>query len=661
MKPRPEGKRRGRAFILIFLLLLIFAAVGFRSVQLQIIQGQKLNQFARKQHQKSLPLLPKRGTIYSRNLKELSVTLEVDSLYAMPEKMEKPKEVAERLARLVSLDQKELEQKLMNGKSFVWIKRWLSEEAASAVRGSPLEGLDFAKEGKRFYPYGSLAGQVLGFAGLDGQGLEGIELFYEKELQGSPGALLAERDARGRTMFPQGIKMVGGARGRDLVLTLDETLQHIAEKELAQGVAKSQAQGGTAIIMDPKSGEILALANYPEFNPNLFEKYPSARWRNRAITDLFEPGSTLKVFTVAAALEEGVFRPEDVIYTEKGKFRLGTKIIHDVHPYGWLSVRDVVKVSSNIGAAKIGLALGRDLQYSYMKKFGLFELTGIDIKGEGSGLNQALENWSRLTVATVSFGQGISVTPIQLANAYASLANGGLLMRPYLLKKILDKDGQVIKENRPQILRQVMGSETAKVIREMLTSATGAEGTGKQAEVLGYQVAGKTGTAQKPSDGGRGYAQGKYMASFVGWVPAHDPRLLILVVIDEPKGVKYGGVVAAPVFRNVASQALAYLRVEPDHVVELKLKPKLVAHGSGPEAESLSPPPSFSEEENGEMVMPNFHRLTMRQALKLAQAKRMELKAQGSGVAVSQDPEAGEPLRAGQIPVVRFSPPSRPN
>lgn len=606
-------------------------------------------------------MVPKRGTIYSRNLKELAVTLEVDSLYAIPDKMEKPEQAAEKLARLVSLNEKEVARKLMSGKSFVWIKRWLPEETASVLRTSPIPGLDFAKEGKRFYPYSSLAGQVLGFAGLDGQGLEGIELFYEKEIQGSPGALLAEQDAKGRTMFPDGLKIVGGISGHDLVLTLDENLQHMAEKELAAGVAKSQAKGGAAIIMDPKTGEILAMANHPEFDPNLFGKYQSSQWRNRAITDLFESGSTFKPFTVAAALEEGVFKPEDMIYTEGGKFRLGTKIIHDVHPYGWLSVRDVVKVSSNIGAAKIGLALGRDLQYGYLKKFGIFEPTGIDIKGEGSGLNQALASWSRLTVATVSFGQGIALTPLQLANAYASLANGGFLMRPYLLKKILDKDGQVIKENRPQVVRQVISSETAKVIRDVLTAATSAEGTGRQAEVQGYEVAGKTGTAQKPSTSGRGYAEGKYMASFVGWVPAHDPKLLILVVIDEPKGVKYGGVVAAPVFRNVASQALAYLRVEPDKIEELNVRTKFVAQGPGAGLEPVSHPVSFSQEENGEMVMPNFHRLTMRQVIKLAQAKGLEVNAQGNGLAVSQDPEAGAPLKPGQIPVVKFSPLSRPN
>ena len=643
--------RRGRVIFIGGLLIFALLAVAVRVLQLQMLNGKQLTRLAYKQHRLALPIIPKRGTIYSSNMKELAITLEVDSLYAVPARMEDLEDTAGRLARLLDLDERKLTAKLLNGNSFVWIKRWLEEDEGEAIRRVSLEGVDFVKEGKRFYPHQELAGQVLGFAGLDGVGLEGVELSYDKEIRGRPGMLVAERDARGRAILPLGSKVGGEVPGHDIVLTIDENLQYIAEGELAKGVLAASAKGGSVIIMEPGTGEILAMANYPPFNPNHFWRYSPSRWRNRALTDPLEPGSTLKVFTLASALEEGIIKPDDMIYTENGRYAVSGRFIHDTQPHGWLKVSEVVKYSSNIGAAKIGLALGRERLYRYMERFGLFEPTGIDLKGEGGGLHQPLRNWSRLTTATVSFGQGIAVTPLQLANAYVALANGGLLMRPYVVKRVIDEEGRIIRENRPRVLRRVISEKTAETLADMLIGVTEAEGTGRQAALFGYEVAGKTGTAQKPSQSRRGYMEGKFVASFAGWVPARDPKLLILVVIDEPQGVRYGGVVAAPVFKAVASRALAYLRVAPDG---------LPYEGEAERGKGEEPAPEYlANPLEGINLVPDFRGMSLRKALKLARARGIKIRVEGSGVAVWQECEPGSPLKDEEECLVRFSSPSR--
>lgn len=657
MKPLRQTRKRGRALFLAVFLLAFLGAIGARAVQLQLIQRERFYQIAEKQHRKDIPLVPKRGTIYSRNMKELAVTLEVDSLYAIPDKVDAPLEMGQQLARLVSVDEKKLVDRLSVNKSFVWVKRWLEDGEAAQAKSLFPGSVDIIKEGRRFYPYEELAGQILGFAGLDGQGLEGLEKSYDELLKGVPGTFLAEQDARGRVMMPKGLKIAGDVPGYDLVLTLDETLQYLAEKELNRGVAAARAKGGTVIIMEPTTGEVLALATWPAFNPNYFSRYTPSTWRIRAVTDPFEPGSTLKIFTVAAALEEGVFKREDMIYTEQGKFSLGNKVIHDVHPYGWLSLEEVVRVSSNIGAAKVGMGLGPERLYAYMKKFGFFEPSAVELKGEQAGLHQPAKSWSRLTVATVSFGQGIAVTPLQLANGYAALANGGLLMKPHLVKKVLDKNGRIIKETQPQTIRQVISEKTADIVQAMLSGATGTGGTGRQADIIGYQVAGKTGTAQKPSLNGRGYAPGKYTASFVGWVPASHPKFLILVVIDEPAGVKYGGVVAAPVFKAIAAQALAYLRVPPDRPEELPSRDKMAR--AEREVEYLPDLSLFSLPGEKGSTMPDFKGMSLRQALALASARGINIMIEGSGLAVEQTPEGGAGLKPEEVARVKFLPPSR--
>ena len=346
--------------------------------------------------------------------------------------------------------------------------------------------------------------------------------------------------------------------GNSVVLTIDKTIQYTAEKELAVAVRKSGAKGGTAIVMDPKSGEVLAMANYPQFNPNDLSSTSQAALKNRAIVDTYEPGSTFKVFLLAAALEEGVVKPGDKFNCENGSMELAGKVIHDTHKHGALTVREIMKFSSNIGSAKIAAKLGKERFYDYITSFGFGSPTGIELNGEGSGILRSMKTWSNLELATLSFGQGVSATPIQLTTAFSAIANGGYLMKPYLVKDILDRDGKVIKSNQPQIVKKVISGDTASKVTEMLRDVVAEGGTGTEAALNGYDVAGKTGTAQKVS-GGRGYRENKHVASFIGFVPAESPELVVLVAIDEPEGIQYGGIVAAPAFRAISETSLRYL------------------------------------------------------------------------------------------------------
>ncbi|MBM2839267.1 MAG: ftsI, partial [Deltaproteobacteria bacterium] len=489
---------------------------------------------------------------------ELAVTVEVDSIYAEPDSIDTPKLAAKRLASLLSLSRKELEDNLSSSKSFVWLARKVTPSTIERVKSLNIRGIGFVKENRRFYPNGELASHVVGFSGIDGTGLGGIELAHDAQIKGKTGLVRAERDALGERTLPMDFGFEDSLAGNSVVLTIDKTIQYTAEKELAEAVRKSGAKGGTAIVMDPKSGEVLAMANYPQFNPNDLSSTYQAALKNSAIVDTYEPGSTFKVFLLAAALEEGVVTPEEKFNCEKGSLELAGKKITDTHKHGSLTVKEIMKFSSNIGSAKIGGKLGKERFYDYITSFGFGSPTGIELKGEGRGILRSMKTWSKLELATISFGQGISVTPIQMVTAFSAIANGGYLMKPYLVKDILDRDGKVIKSNQPQIVKKVISGETASKVTEMLRDVVNEGGTGIEAALTGYDVAGKTGTAQKVS-GGRGYTENKHVASFIGFVPAESPELVVLVAIDEPEGIQYGGIVAAPAFKAIAETSLRYL------------------------------------------------------------------------------------------------------
>jgi cell division protein FtsI (penicillin-binding protein 3) len=639
----------GIAFVVIFGLLVA------KAFQLQVLGQEKWQKRAELQHQRIIPLIPERGTIYDRNGEELAISLEVDSVFVEARKISDPAQTARALARVLGLPQNSISSKIQSSRNFAWIKRQVSPRESEAVRALALEGVGTIKEHRRFYPNAEIAAQIVGFTGLDPDGLEGLELKYNNLLLGQGGFLVTERDALGRGMGSGGAVVRQGQGGHHLHLTVDRNLQYIAEKELAQGVAKARAKGGTVVILDPHSGEVLAMASNPDFNPNAFQKYKPAQWRNRALSDAFEPGSTFKIFLMAAALNENIIRTTDRIYCEKGSFRVGGRTIHDIRPHETLSVPEILKVSSNIGSAKIGKALSRDRYHRYITAFGFGAPTGIELPGEAVGMVRRPAEWFEIDLAAISFGQGVSVTPLQLAVATAAIANGGRLMSPYLVERVVDPAGRVVERRTPQTVRQVISQETARQVREMMVYSLGEGSSGSRANIPGFRAGGKTGTAQKVDRVTGGYSADKRLASFVGFAPAEDPRLVILVMIDEPQGQVFGGLVAAPVFASIAGQALRHLQVRPTLPIDQEVLPPapVVAEGGGQTFAGGMPQPGEGAEVQAQM--PDLLGMSYRQVLQTMERTGLNLKLNGSGRVVEQFPASGRPIPYGTEAWVRFA------
>ena len=476
---------------------------------------------------------------------------------------------------------------------------------------------------------------MIGFVGRDSEGLEGLELHYNGYIRGETGSSVAERDALGRRVLVQGVGGLQIPPGGDIHLTLDTSIQHLAEKELEATISKYRAKAGTAIVVEPFTGEVLALANYPSFNPNNFSKQSSQQKRNRAIADSFEPGSTFKTILAAAALEEGVVGKDDLFYCEMGKYAYAGKLIHDTHPYGWLPFSKILQVSSNIGFTKVAEKLKRERYFKYIEKFGFGQVTGIDVPGEVPGLLRKPESWSAIDLATHAFGQGISATPMQMVMAYAAIANGGFLMRPYLVRRVVGSKGEVLLENQPHVVRRVVSEKTSRLLASMLKEVTNEGGTGTMAKVEGFEVAGKTGTAQKADLTHGGYAA-KRVGSFVGFVPADAPKLVALVLVDEPEVNVYGGVVAAPVFRNIARGALRHLAVAPQ---KPDLVPATVGQAELPVRQVLKK--EIEVADGNAAAVPDFVGLSLREAVEKARAMRVKVKMRGNGYVVRQSPAPG--------------------
>jgi len=545
------------------LFLSVFIIVAGRAFQLQVLQGEKLKRLGERQHLKEWIVLPKRGAVLDRTGEPLALSLESQSVYVRPHRIQDGDAVSRKLAKILNLNVADVAQKIASDKPFVWIKRQVAPPEAEQIQALNVDGIGMFFEPNRYYPQGQLAGQVLGFVSRDSEGLEGLELRYNNYIRGETGSSVIERDALGRRVLVQGVEGVQIPPGGDIHLTLDTSIQHLAEKELESTITKNRAKAGVAIVMEPFTGEVLALANFPSFNPNNFSKESAQQRRNRAVADSFEPGSTFKTILAAAALEEEVVGKEDLFYCEMGKYAYAGKIIHDTHSYGWLPFYKILQVSSNIGFTKVAEKLKKDRYFKYIEKFGFGKITGIDMPGEVPGLLRNAESWSAIDLATHAFGQGISATPLQMAMAYAAVANGGFLMRPYVVRRVVSPGGEVLLENQPHVVRRVISEKTARLLASMLKEVTNEGGTGVMANVEGFEVAGKTGTAQKADLAHGGYAARKRVASFVGFVPADAPRLVVLVLVDEPEVSVYGGIVAAPVFRNIARGALRQLAVAP--------------------------------------------------------------------------------------------------
>jgi cell division protein FtsI (penicillin-binding protein 3) len=549
-------------------LMLGFAVILFRLFSLQVLQAAELTVKAERQHRKAVTVEGRRGGIYDRNGKVLAMNMDVPSVFGVPASLGNPAGVARDLARVLRVRAGDIERKLRQERSFVWIARKLDPEQGRTLESLSLEGIGTVMEGRRFYPKGSLLSHVLGFAGMDGQGLEGVERRYEPYLRGEKQMVVLQRDALGRTVFPRGLTEQGPLPGHSVILSVDEVIQYIAEKELGEAVTAARAKGGTVIVMEPKTGAILAMAVHPKFDPNSVRSISPDLWRNRALTDAYEPGSTMKMFTAAAALEEKIMAPGTLINGENGQMETAGRVIHDHEKHGWMTFAQVIQKSSNIGAAKVAMALGEERLYRYLRAFGFGERSEIDLSGEVAGLVKDPRGWGRQSLTSIAFGQEIGITTLQLATAVSAIANGGWLLKPYVVSEVRDSGGQVVMKTGPLVRRRPITLETAETLTAILEGAV-TTGTGGRAAVPGYRVAGKTGTAQKIDPQTGRYSPTLFVASFTGFVPVEAPRLVIVVVIDEPHSDQWGGTIAAPVFRRIAEQALTYLESSSHAPVKL--------------------------------------------------------------------------------------------
>ncbi len=551
-----------RIKILKYITILLYGVIIFRLFLIMFVEHEAYLQKANKQHVKKEEISPKRGNIYDRLGRELAISLEKDSLFIDPA-MIKGGETLNLLSNYVKVDFREISESAESNKRFIWVKRKLDDEVSKKIKELKIQGVGFVTENVRFYPKGSIASHVLGFVNIDEEGIEGLEKYYDKYLRAQRASKVVLRDATGKKLSDG---VYWEMKGNDIFVTLDEGLQHIVEKYLDEAMIKWKASSASAIMMDPFTGEILALANRPTYNPNeIFSIKNLANVRNRAITDVYEPGSTFKLVTATAALEEKIILRNTKIDCSPGYIEVGGKKIKDVHKHGVLTFEEVIQKSSNVGTIKIAKMLGREKLYEYIKKFGFGVKSGIDLPGEVAGQVKPINKWSGTSMGAIPIGQEVAVTPLQVLRAYCAVANGGYLVKPFVVSEIRSPDGNLIYKAVVQRER-IFSEKTAYTLREILTKVTEEGGTATTARVEGNEVAGKTGTAQKYDPKIKTYSKDKYVSSFVGFIPANDPKIALIVIVNEPKGAHYGGVVAGPIFKAISDEALAYLNVPRDDV-----------------------------------------------------------------------------------------------
>jgi cell division protein FtsI (penicillin-binding protein 3) len=630
---------RPRVLVLAGLLALAFAGILGRLGWLQVVRHADLAALAERQYSRTVVLQAQRGPIVDRQGAALATSSAAESLFAQPRVLGDPVRVAARLAPLLDTPERELHGALTSGKPFVWLRRRLPPATAAAVKALREPGLGFLPEPLRLYPNRELGAHVIGFEGVDG-GLEGIERALNDVLAGTPGKAVVGRDALGREVVTESV-VQAPRPGHGVMLTLDRTIQYLAEREIDAAWRRTKAKAAMAVVLEPRTGDVLAIAIRPTFNPNTFLDVPSRdHWRNRAVTDPFEPGSTFKVILAAAALEEGIVRPEDRIWAENGAITIARTTIHDWKKYGWLSFAEVLQNSSNVGSIKVGLALGRERYHRYMTAFGFGALTNVGLAGESRGQLREPQRWSALSLPTLSIGQEVSVTALQMVAAFGAVANGGTLMQPRLVRSHFDAEGRETRRFEPRPVRQVVSPETARTLTRMMTQVV-ATGTGLNAAIAGYEVAGKTGTAQKLDPATRRYSRNPGVLSFVGFVPADEPKLVMLVMLDEPKNEKWGSEAAAPIFSAIGGEVLRYLDVAPRDAAPLQIV-------AGPEAPParvrLSTAAAAPAAED--RTMPELRGRTLREALAALAPLGAAVKVQGRGLVKDQTPAPGEAVES---------------
>lgn len=544
--------------VVIVLFIIVFARLFY----IQIIRHEFLTGLANRQHKSFVKLSPKRGTIYDSADRVVAIHLDTPSVYAVPKEMSDPETASVILAEELGLDALLLQEKLTKNSNFVWIKRKADRVLGEKIKKLNLRGVYVVSEGKRFYPGGELFSHVVGITGMDQKGLEGLEFYYDRQLAGEYGFRRSYRDAKRREIVSSQNDALPAHNGMNIVLTTDAVIQHIIEKEMGNVAGLYRPKAISCVAMDPVTGAILGMANYPSFDPNALSDINPGFLRNRAVTDSFEPGSVFKMVTASAALEEGVVDFESEFFCEEGAIKIGSRVLHDYSPHGILKFREIIEKSSNIGVYKVAGKLGKDKLFAYIKRFNFGSKTGIDLPGEAPGILRDVSEWTSADMASVPMGHGITVTALQLVSCISAIANGGVLMKPYLVKKLLNAEGALVRENKPTPIRRAISKETAAKLKELLEGVV-ERGTGKPSRIDDFRVCGKTGTAQKVNPRG-GYYDDRYISTFVGFAPYAAPRVALVVCVDEPRGKHLASQVSAPAFKRMMEEILSYLEVESD-------------------------------------------------------------------------------------------------
>jgi cell division protein FtsI (penicillin-binding protein 3) len=682
-----QDRAHVRLLIIAGAAFLWMAAVGGRLTYLQLYRHSEYLSRALRQQQRSFEITPERGAIYDRNGKPLAMSIQVDSAFAVPSEIADENLAARLLSGVVNKPQEEIEARFQSSRSFVWIARKLPPEKADAITKLNLKGIYLQKENQRFYPKRDLAAHVLGFVDVDEKGLVGIERQLDSQIRGKSERIVAMADAKQRWFDGGEAKR---ERGASVILTLDEKIQYIAERELAAAMAKTHSLAGTVIVMNPNTGEILALANWPKFNPNKAGDAPSENWMNRAVSAIYEPGSTFKLITLAAALDQGITRPDEVFDCENGAVYISGHRIRDHLPFGMLTVSDILAKSSDVGAIKIALRLGAPRFYDYVRAFGFGSLTGVELPYESRGRVEPLD-WKPVSTAAIAMGQEVGVTPMQLVTAVSAIANGGLLYKPHVIAEL--RRGEKVLPNEDVVAtaepKRVIRAETAATLRQLMEGVV-LHGTGPAAHLDGWTSAGKTGSAQKIDPSTGRYSPTQFFASFTGFAPINNPAITILVSLDSPVGPHEGGQVAAPVFKRIAEQVLAYLDVSRDVPLNPKLietaymkraaedpsaleessnvdfsgqpdPPPAASQSAKPEARervvSKKPVLTVAVDQGGDIEVPDFSGKTMRDVADIALRLGLEPVLVGSNLATEQTPAAGAKVRRGAKITVQFGTP----
>lgn len=554
-----SGILRKRQLAVFVFFILSLSILVLRLLYIQVVKHDFYKRIADDQHTVSLEIAPKRGTIFDRNMRVLAVNLNSDSIFANPRAVKDKRRTAASISGILGISEDFVYDRLSRNKSFVWIKRKVSPEASARVKALKIEGIDAIQESKRSYPNKTLACHVIGTVDIDNNGLEGLELYYNKYLKGEPGWVVSTQDAKRKLLESYQYEYIPPKNGFNLVLTIDGVIQSIAERELAKASDKFNAKGASIVVMDPRTGDVLAMANMPNYDLNDAKNRSKESVRNRAINDFFEPGSVFKIVTASAALEEKAVALSDKFNCENGEWRMGRRVLHDHTPHGIMTFKEIIEKSSNIGTVKAAIRMGQEKMYKYIKLFGFYDKTDIDLPGEVAGMNRPINKWSKVSMYAIPMGQEVTATALQLTCAIAVIADNGYRVRPRIVKQVTDPAGSVIKEFPVKVPNRVLSTDTVLKMRGVLNGVVNS-GTGKKAKMEDYESGGKTGTAQKAEQGA--YSKNRFIGSFIGFAPVEKPVLAVAVSIDEPYPVYFGGDVAAPVFRNVVNDTLRYLSLK---------------------------------------------------------------------------------------------------